>query len=128
MSAEPAAERQSFTPSSFIYSPTTHRLRVIAVGLLVAAGCINYLDRAAVAVAEPQIPAGTLLDRFGARRTLGVGLVLWSLAQIGATFVRSLGQFIVARVALGLGESPMYIGGTRVCTDWFALDQRALPI
>jgi MFS family permease len=155
MSAEPAAERQSFTPSSFIYSPTTHRLRVIAVGLLVAAGCINYLDRAAVAVAEPQIhqelhlsygevgvllsafawsyglaqiPAGTLLDRFGARRTLGVGLVLWSLAQIGATFVRSLGQFIVARVALGLGESPMYIGGTRVCTDWFALDQRVLPI
>ena len=155
MSAERAAERQSFTPSFFIYSPTTHRLRVIAVGLLVAAGCINYLDRAAVAVAEPQIhqelhlsygqvgvllsafawsyglaqiPAGTLLDRFGARRTLGVGLVLWSLAQLGATFVRSLSQFIVARVALGLGESPMYIGGTRVCTDWFALDQRALPI
>ncbi len=123
--------------------------------LLVGAGCVNYLDRAAVAVAEPQIhqelkfsydelgillsafawsyglaqiPAGTLIDRFGPRRTLGLGLILWSLAQIAATFVRSLGQFITARVALGLGESPMYIGGSRVCTDWFARDQRALPI
>jgi MFS transporter, ACS family, L-galactonate transporter len=130
-------------------------LRTVAVALLVGAGCVNYLDRAAVAVAEPQIhhelslsydqlglllsafawsyglaqiPAGTLIDRFGPRRTLGLGLILWSIAQIGATFVRSLGQFIAARVALGLGESPMYIGGARVCTDWFAADQRALPI
>ena len=139
----------------FSYSAATRRLRATAVILLVGAGCVNYLDRAAVAVAEPkihqelhlsygqlgvllsafawsyglaQIPAGTLIDRFGPRRTLGVGLALWSLAQIAATFVRSFGQFIVARVALGLGESPMYIGGSRVCTDWFALDQRALPI
>jgi sugar phosphate permease len=139
----------------FAYSFTTRRLRTIAVALLVGAGCVNYLDRAAVAVAEPQIhqelrlsydqigvllsafawsyglaqiPAGTLIDRFGPRRILGLGLILWSLAQVGATYVRSLGQFITARVALGLGESPMYIGGSRVCTDWFALDQRALPI
>ncbi len=139
----------------FAYSFTTRRLRTIAVALLVGAGCVNYLDRAAVAVAEPQIhqelrlsydqigvllsafawsyglaqiPAGTLIDRFGPRRILGLGLILWSLAQVGATYVRSLGQFIAARVALGLGELPMYIGGSRVCTDWFALDQRALPI
>ncbi|MEW6436528.1 MAG: MFS transporter [Pseudomonadota bacterium] len=143
------------TPLPFLYSPVTRRLRTIAVALLVGAGCVNYLDRAAVAVAEPQIhhelnlsygqlgvllsafawsyglaqiPAGTLIDRFGPRRTLGIGLALWSLAQIAATFVRSFAQFIVARVSLGLGESPMYIGGARVCTDWFALEQRALPI
>ncbi len=123
--------------------------------LLVAAGCVNYLDRAAVAVAEPQlhqelklsydqlglllsafawsyglaqIPAGTLIDRFGPRRILGAGLILWSIAQMTATSVHSLGQFILARVALGLGKSPMYIGGSRVCTDWFELEQRALPI
>jgi len=141
--------------TSFAYSSATRRLRTIAVILLVGAGCVNYLDRAAVAVAEPQIhqelklsydqlgvvlsafawsygvaqiPAGTLIDRFGPRRILGAGLILWSVAQIAATSVRSLGQFIAARVALGLGESPMYIGGSRVCTDWYALDQRALPI
>jgi MFS family permease len=126
-----------------------------AVALLVLAGCVNYLDRSAVSVGNPQIraelhlnfgqmgillsafawayglaqiPAGLLVDRFGPRRALGVGLLLWSCAQMGAGFVGSLGQFIAARIALGLGESPMYIGGTKVCADWFALKERALPI
>jgi sugar phosphate permease len=140
---------------TFDFSPRTQKLRTIAVVLLVVAGCVNYLDRAALAVGEPeirqtlglsyskmglllsafawsyglaQIPAGTLIDRFGPRRILGGGLILWSLAQIGASFVGSFAQFIAARVGLGLGESPMYVGGTRVCADWFALKERALPI
>ncbi len=127
----------------------------MAVTLLVVAGCVNYLDRAAVSVGNPQIraalhlsyaqmglllsafawayglaqiPAGLLVDRFGPRRALGVGLVLWSVAQGAAGLVGSLGQFVAARLALGLGESPMYIGGTRVCADWFRLKDRALPI
>jgi MFS family permease len=136
-------------------SPATRRHRNLAVTLLVVAGCVNYLDRSAVSVGNPairadlhlnygqmglllsafawayglaQIPAGAAIDRFGPRRALGAGLVLWSCAQIGAGFVGSLGQFVAARVALGLGESPMYIGGTRVCADWFRLKDRALPI
>lgn len=142
-------------PRPFVYSATTRRLQITFVGLLVAAGCVNYLDRAAVAVAGAQIqtelhlsyrslgfllsafawsyglaqiPAGILVDRFGPRRVLGLGLILWSFAQLSATFVHSLGQFVSARVALGLGESPMYIGGTRVCADWFERERRALPI
>jgi MFS family permease len=133
----------------------TKKLRRLAVVLLVVAGCVNYLDRSAVAVGNPeirhdlhlsfsqmglllsafawayglaQIPAGMAIDRFGPRRALGAGLVLWSVAQLGAGFVGSLGQFVAARIALGLGESPMYIGGTKVCADWFALKERALPI
>jgi MFS family permease len=136
-------------------SRATRKRRNTAVLLLVVAGCVNYLDRSAVAVGNPeiradlhlsfsqmglllasfawayglaQIPAGALVDRFGPRRALGAGLVLWSAAQIGAGFVGTLGQFVAARIALGLGESPMYIGGTRVCADWFALKNRALPI
>lgn len=136
-------------------SPATRRRRNIAVALLVAAGCVNYFDRSAVAVGNPairatlhlsygqmglllsafawsyglaQLPAGALIDRSGPRRVLGAGLVLWSAAQLGAAFVTGLGPFIAARVALGLGESPMYIGGTRICADWFALRERAVPI
>lgn len=136
-------------------SKRTRRLRNTAVALLVIAGCVNYLDRSAVSVGNPeirhslgfsyaemglllsafawsyglaQIPAGLAVDRFGARLALGAGMVLWSLAQIAAGFVRSLPQFLGARVALGLGESPMYIGGTRICADWFELRNRALPI
>ncbi len=136
-------------------SERTRRLRITAVALLVIAGCVNYFDRAALAVGNPeirqslglsygqmglllsafawsyglaQIPAGMLVDRFGPRRALGFGLVLWSCAQISASFVAGAGQFVAARVALGLGESPMYIGGTRVCADWFVAKARALPI
>jgi MFS family permease len=138
-----------------VVSSATRRRRTLAVALLVIAGSVNYLDRSAVSVGNPeirsalhlsftemglllsafawayglaQIPAGAAVDRFGPRRTLGLGLVLWSVAQIAAGFVASLGQFIAARVALGLGESPMYIGGTRVCADWYPLKSRALPI
>jgi MFS family permease len=136
-------------------SPATRRQRNRAVALLVIAGCVNYLDRSALAIGTPeiradlhlsfeqmglllsafawayglaQIPAGAAIDRYGPRRALGVGLVLWSAAQISAGFVGSLTQFVTARLALGLGESPMYIGGTRVCADWFTLKHRALPI
>jgi MFS family permease len=138
-----------------VYAARTKRMRNVAVALLVLAGCVNYLDRSAVAVGNPdiradlhlnfgqmglllssfawayglaQIPGGLLVDRYGPRRALGVGLVLWSVAQLGAGFVGSLSQFIAARIGLGLGESPMYIGGTKVCADWFALKARALPI
>jgi MFS family permease len=143
------------TVSMHQFAPRTKRLRLIAVTLLVVAGSVNYLDRSAVAVGNPeirhdlhlsfaqmglllsafawayglaQIPAGLAIDRFGPRRALGVGLVVWSVAQLGAGFVGSLGQFVAARIGLGLGESPMYIGGTRVCADWFAIKDRALPI
>jgi len=133
----------------------TRRLRNTGVALLVLAGCVNYLDRAALAVGNPeirhglglsygqmglllsafawsyglaQIPAGIAVDKYGARLALGAGMMLWSAAQIGAGFVTSLTQFIAARIALGLGESPMYIGGTRICADYFAAKDRALPI
>ncbi len=136
-------------------TPATRRYRVLAVTLLVAAGTVNYFDRAALSIGNPairqelglsysqmglllsafawayglaQIPAGALVDRFGPRKALGASLVLWSLAQMAAGFTLSLSQFLAARIALGLGESPMYIGGTRVCADWFQLKKRALPI
>jgi MFS family permease len=136
-------------------TPRTRRLRNTGVILLIIAGSVNYLDRAALAVGNPeirhglhlsysqmglllsafawsyglaQIPAGIAVDKFGARLALGAGMMLWSIAQIGAGFASSLAQFVTARVALGLGESPMYIGGTRICADYFAAKDRALPI
>ena len=136
-------------------APRTRRFRLTALALLVVAGTVNYFDRAALSIGNPQIrselglsyaqmglllsafawaygfaqiPAGALVDRFRPRRALGFGMILWSVAQLAAGCVGSFGQFLTARVALGLGESPMYIGGTRVCADWFPLKARALPI
>ena len=129
--------------------------RWVYVGLLVLAGCINFIDRSAVSIALPairvdlhlsegqaglllsafawsyalaQLPAGSLVDRVGARTALAAGLAVWSLVQAASGLVGSLAQFIAARVALGMGESPMFVGGARVCADRFAPAERALPM
>ncbi len=134
---------------------TDRRLRNVAVGLLVLAGCINFIDRSAVSIALPairdelhlsageaglllsafawsyavaQLPAGSLVDRLGARAALAGGLAAWSAVQMATALVTGLGGFIVARVALGMGESPMFVGGARVCADRFAPNERALPL
>jgi len=127
----------------------------VAVLLLVLAGCINFIDRSAVSIALPairgelhlsagqaglllsafawsyavaQLPAGSLVDRLGARVALAAGLAVWSVVQMGTALVTGLPGFIVARVALGFGESPMFVGGARVCADRFAPDERAAPL
>lgn len=130
-------------------------LRWAAVALLVLAGCVNFIDRSAVSIALPairtelhlseaqaglllsafawsyavaQLPAGSLVDRAGLRWALAGGLAVWSAVQAASGLVGSLAQFIVARVALGLGESPMFVGGARVCADRFPPEARALPL
>ncbi len=136
-------------------APQPSRLRYYAIGLLVLAGCVNFIDRSAVSIALPairtdlhlsegesglllsafawsyavaQLPAGSLVDRLGARRALAGALAVWSCVQAAAGLVGSLPQFIVARVALGLGEAPMFVGGARVCADRFAPAERAVPM
>jgi MFS family permease len=130
-------------------------LRNVAVGLLVLAGCINFIDRSAVSIALPairvdlhlseseaglllsafawsyavaQLPAGSLVDRLGARAALAGGLAAWSAVQMATSLVTGLPSFILARVALGLGESPMFVGGARVCADRFVPAERAVPL
>ena len=114
--------------------PRIKRVQVSALVLLVAAGTLNYVDRATLSIANPlirqdlglsiadmglllsaflwayafsQLPGGALTDRVGPRRLLGAGLLLWSLAQAAAGLVGSFWQFVIARVFLGAGEAPM---------------------
>ena len=136
-------------------SPRARRMRIIALTLLMVAGTVNYLDRSALSIGNAsiradlhlsdgqmglllsvfaaaygvaQLPVGILIDRYGPRRVLGASLLLWSMAQAASAFSGSLAQFATARAALGLGESPMYLAGTKVCTNWFAREDRAWPI
>lgn len=132
-----------------------NRVRFVLVALLALAGCINFIDRSAVSIALPairldlhlsaaeaglllsafawsyalaQLPAGALVDRLGPRAALATGLAFWSAVQALTGLVASLPQFILARVMLGLGEAPMFVGGARVCAARFAPHERALPL
>ncbi|MGA3236596.1 MAG: MFS transporter [Bryobacteraceae bacterium] len=122
-----------------------------AISLLVAGGALNYIDRATLSVANKliqeelgipvakmglllsaflwayaiaQLPVGGLIDRFGPRRLLGLGLFSWSVAQAAGGLVTSFGVFIAARFALGVGEAPLFPGGARVVRDWFGVRER----
>jgi MFS family permease len=122
-----------------------------SIALLVVGGALNYIDRATLSVANKliqddlgipvakmglllsaflwayalaQLPVGGLIDRFGPRKLLGLGLFSWSIAQAAGGLVTSFGVFIVARFALGVGEAPLFPGGARVVRDWFGIRER----
>jgi MFS family permease len=67
---------------------------------------------------------GGLIDRYGPRRLLGLGLFAWSLAQAAGGLVTGFGVFLAARFALGVGEAPLFPGGARVVRDWFGVRER----
>src|SRR3954447_25349092 len=122
-----------------------------SVALLVTGGALNYIDRATLSVANKliqkdlgipvvkmglllsaflwayamaQLPVGGLIDRYGPRKLLGLGLFSWSIAQAAGGFVNSFGAFIAARFVLGVGEAPLFPGGARVVRDWFGVRER----
>lgn len=52
-----------------------------------------------------QIPAGWIVDRYGAKRPYAIGFAVWSLASAATGAVQGVGQLVAARLALGVGES-----------------------
>ncbi|MFH8567468.1 MFS transporter [Streptomyces sp. NPDC017993] len=49
------------------------------------------------------LTAGNAADRYGRRKMLAVGLVLFGIASLGATLAQSPGQLIAARAGMGVG-------------------------
>jgi MFS transporter, ACS family, hexuronate transporter len=106
--------------------------RGLVLGLVSLGILLNYADRQIIAVLKPMLQqdlgwtdgeygrmtsafqfatafsflgAGWLVDRIGWRRANPLGVALWSLAAIAHAFARTVGQFTVARAALGATEA-----------------------
>ena len=134
--------------------PRIRRSQNMALVLLVVCGVINYLDRATLAVANEfiradlglslgqmgvllsafswsyalcQLPVGALVDKIGPRWLLGIGLVVWSLAQAAGGLASTFGWFVIARIALGIGEAPQFPSCARVVSNWFPARARGTP-
>src|ERR1700761_9847861 len=109
--------RETIGGSAIGGSARIRRIQRSAIGLVTLGCAVNYVDRSTLAVANPmirhdlglsiaemgllllaflwayaafQLPAGALVDRFWARRLLGAGILVWSVAQatggMGGTF------------------------------------------
>lgn len=71
------------------------------------------------AYAGLQIPAGRLMDRFGARTVMTAGLVVMAAGQTLLAITTDYPLALVARVLIGAGDAPIFIGATRLVALWF---------
>ncbi|AZQ37978.1 MFS transporter [Streptomyces cyaneochromogenes] len=75
-----------------------------------AAGLLLTAHGLALAVASPL--AGWLLDRYGIRRPLVAGLLLYGVAGGSGLFIDSYGVLFAARLAFGVGAAAVFSGTT----------------
>jgi sugar phosphate permease len=70
--------------------------------------------------AAMQLPVGALLDRFGSKKLLGVGLTLVTAAQLAFAFVDTFAAALACRVLLGVGDAMVFISVLRLAALWFS--------
>ncbi len=58
-----------------------------------------------------QIPAGFIVDRFGVKRPLTIGFLLWCLIAASTALTGVFGQLVAVRLCLGVAESTVFPGG-----------------
>lgn len=129
--------------------------RGLVLLMLVTAGVLNYADRQIIAVLKPMLQAslgwsevdygrltsvfqlasalallgaGWLVDRIGWRRANPLAVGAWSLAAVGHGFARTLGQFTLARVALGATEALGTPAAIKTIGAIFSAEQRSLAL
>jgi D-galactonate transporter len=117
------------------------------------ANTINYIDRANLAVAAPimqrelgfdaatmglilggffwtysfmQMPFGWFADRFGARISLSLAVVWWSIFTAFTSVARGAYTLLGCRLLLGVGEAGAYPSCAKVTANWFPRSERAL--
>lgn len=114
---------------------------LVLVGLMATSLFINYVDRGNLATGATliradlhlsataygslaagfyfayalcQLPAGALADRFGGKRVLGIGALLWSISTLLTGFVDSVFALFVLRLMLGMGESVAFTTTSKI--------------
>jgi len=131
---------------------TPLRRRWWILALIFVAIVLNYIDRQILSILKPTLKlefgfddrgyallvnvftigyatmypvTGWLVDRFGARVVMLLGIIGWSTACIGAGVTRTLGQFTFFRGMLGLSEPTAFPAQLRIVTTWFPGTLRA---
>ncbi|MBT2733227.1 MFS transporter [Bacillus sp. ISL-7] len=129
--------------------------KTVVLVMLFLAGVVNYLDRSALSIAAPFITedlhlsptqlgivfssfsvgyaifnfiGGMASDKYGAKLTLFVAMVVWSLFSGAIALVFSLASLIVIRVLFGMGEGPLSATINKMINNWFPSDKRATAI
>ena len=73
-----------------------------------------------------QLPCGLILDRFGVKLVGRISTFIWSVASFAAAISTGLGDFLGARLLLGVGEAPTFPGNSKAIGYWFPTNERSL--
>ncbi|MBP1656267.1 MAG: transporter [Bacteroidetes bacterium] len=126
--------------------------RWVICALLFFATTVNYIDRQILSLLKPILDEelgwtneqfglinsafqgaygigllvfGWFIDRFGTKIGYAVSIAAWSVAAIAHAFVGSVGGFLGARIALGLGEGGNFPSAIKAVALWFPKKERA---
>src|SRR4051812_4801841 len=140
-----------YVPESATAKSSPTRVRYLVVALCVAMSILLYLDRFALTpitttilrdlkldeeqfgravgafflvYALCQVPAGWLSDLLGARWTLALYVVGWSLATIGLGLAGGLVAITVMRVLLGVTQAGAYPAAASLLKRWIPAGSR----
>lgn len=137
----------------------TTRVRYVILALLFAVTAFSYGDRVVLSIAgvsfaknlrlDPlhvgyilsafswayvvaQLPAGGLLDRYGARMVYGISILGWSLCALLAGLAGYLpvalafGAIFFVRLLSGVAQAPVFPGNGRIVAAWFPTSERGM--
>jgi ACS family hexuronate transporter-like MFS transporter len=131
------------------------RVRWGICALLFFATTINYIDRQMISVLKPTLQGeygwdestyanivfsfqlayaigyvvfGRLIDKLGARFGYSLAATIWGLAAMAHAMANNAPHFMIARFALGLGESGNFPAGVKAVAEWFPKKERAFAI
>jgi ACS family hexuronate transporter-like MFS transporter len=149
--AETIAEGAPSSASRF----TGGRVRWGICALLFFATTINYIDRQMISVLKPTLQGeygwdestyanivfsfqlayaigyvvfGRLIDKLGARFGYSLAATIWGVAAMAHALANNATHFMIARFALGLGESGNFPAGVKAVAEWFPKKERAFAI
>jgi MFS family permease len=66
-----------------------------------------------------QIPVGLMVDRLGTKKVLTIGVVLFTVGQLGFALSPSYETALAARALLGCGDAMTFISVLRLGSRWF---------
>lgn len=130
----------------------TRNYRWWMLSLFFFATTINYIDRQVIGILEPfiakdlgwseadygfiitafqiayaigMIVTGRFLDKYGTRVGYLCAMIVWSIAGMAHAAASGIVGFIVARFALGIGESGNFPAAVKGVAEWFPKKERA---
>ena len=92
----------------------------ITAATLAAFSMVQLLVYAAL-----QVPVGVLIDRYGSRLLIVLGLLVMAGAQTTFAFASALPAAFAARVVLGIGDALVFISVMRLVPAWFPPERSA---